>query len=147
MLKLTASGVFVARMRNSNQRGFMFLSAIFLTLIVAITAQIFLHANSKVQQRNSTLYFTAINLANEQFAVMESIADLEGVIDTSCHVSEAERKSLNGMSETATPIEFKISTSAAGSIVTVKVEWIVNGETKFIESTKIIRQSIPKNED
>lgn len=125
----------------------MFLSAIFLTLIVAITAQILLHANSKVQQRNSTLYFTAINLANEQFAVMESIADLEGVIDTSCHVSEAERKSLNGMSETATPIEFKISTSAAGSIVTVKVEWIVNGETKFIESTKIIRQSIPKNED
>lgn len=131
----------------NNQRGFMFLSAIFLTLIVAITAQILLHANSKVQQRNSTLYFTAINLANEQFAVMESIADLEGVIDTSCHVSEAERKSLNSMSETATPIEFKISTSAAGSIVTVKVEWIVNGETKFIESTKIIRQSIPKNED
>ena len=123
----------------NNQRGFMFLSAIFLTLIVAIMAQILLHANSKVQQRNSTLYFTAVNLANEQFAILESGAEIS--------IPAEERKSLNGMSETATPIEFEISASAVGSTVTVKVEWIVNGETKFFESTKTIRQSIPKNED
>lgn len=126
---MTAWGVGVARIKN-NQRGFMFLSAIFLTLIVAIMAQILLTANAKVQQRNSTLYFTAVNLANEQFALREGGGG---------SVPNEDKKSYNGMSESATPIEFKISKSDDGSKVTVKVEWTVNGETKFIESTKIIR--------
>ena len=125
---MTAWGVGVARIKN-NQRGFMFLSAIFLTLIVAIMAQILLTANAKVQQRNSTLYFTAVNLANEQFAILEGGGTFPN----------EDKKSYNGMSESATPIEFKISKSDDGSKVTVKVEWTVNGETKFIESTKIIR--------
>lgn len=127
-------------MLNHNQRGFMFLSAIFLTLIVAIMAQILLQANSKVQQRNSTLYYTAINLANEQFAMIESIAAETGVIDTSCHVPANELKSYNGMSENAQPIEFRIFTTSADSKVTVKVEWTVKGKTETIESTKIIRR-------
>lgn len=121
-----------------NQHGFMLLSAIFLTLIVAIMAQILLHANSKVQQRNSTLYYTAINLANEQFAMIESIAAETGVIDTSCHVPADELKSYNGVSEDSAPIEFRIYTSVAGSKVTVKVEWTVKGETEKLESTKFI---------
>jgi hypothetical protein len=125
-------------MLKDTERGFMLLSAIFLTLIVAIMAQILLHANSKVQQRNSTLYYTAINLANEQFAVIESIAAETGVIDTSCHIPADELKSYNGVSEDSVPIEFKIYTSATGSKVTVKVEWTVKGETEKLESTKFI---------
>jgi len=115
----------------NNERGFMFLSAIFLTLIVAIMAQMILISNSKVQQPNSTLYFTAVNLANEQFAILEGGGTFPA----------EDRKSYNGMKNTATPIEFTISTTPEGdNKYTVKVEWTVNGETKFIESTKIIKR-------
>ncbi len=120
-------------MLKDTERGFMFLSAIFLTLIVSIMATIILNANSKVQQRNSTLYFTAINLANEQFAILESGANI--------NIPAEDLKSYNGMSENSTPIEFKISKSFNGSKVTVKVEWTVNGKTEILESTKTIYQT------
>lgn len=131
------SGVPAVVMKTDNQRGFMFLSAIFLTLIVALMAQIILHANSKVQQRNSTLYFTAINLANEQFAILESGAEID--------IPAEDLKSYNGMDENATPINFNVTIPKQTKIaedlieVTVKVEWTVNGETEKFESTKIIK--------
>lgn len=116
----------------------MFLSAIFLTLIVAIMAQMILISNAKVQQRNSTLYFTAVNLANEQFAILEGGGTFPA----------EDLKSYNGMKNTATPIEFNVSITNQTPItenlieVTVKVEWTVNGETKNLISTKTISQSI-----
>ena len=113
----------------NNQRGFMFLSAIFLTLIVAIMAQIILTANAKVQHRNSTLYFTAVNLANEQFAMIEGGGG---------NIPAEDKKSYNGMSEDAAPIIFNVSYTQAGNKYTVKVTWTVNGETEKFESTKII---------
>ena len=123
---MTAWGVGVVLINN--QRGFMFLSAILLTLIVAIMAQIILTANAKVQQRNSTLYFTAVNLANEQFAMIEG----GGTIPAE------DLKSYNGMSEDAAPIIFNVSYTQAGNKYTVKVEWTVNGETKNFISTKTV---------
>lgn len=123
-----------------NERGFMLLNAVFLTLIVSIMATIILNANSKVQQRNSTLYFTAINLVNEQFAMLESLAAETGEINTACHVPAEDLKSFNGVKENSAPIEFRISTTVSGnSKVTVKVEWTVNGETKNFESAKTIQ--------
>ena len=113
-----------------DERGFMFLSAIFLTLIVSLMATMLLTANVKTQQRNSTLYLTAINLANEQFALLESNSGLE--------IPAEDRKSYNGMSQNAEPIEFRISKSFSGSEVTVKIEWTVNGKTETFESTKTI---------
>ena len=124
---MTAWGVGVVRIKI-NQRGFMFLSAIFLTLIVSIMAQIILTANAKVQQRNSTLYFTAVNLANEQFAMIEG----GGTIPAE------DLKSYNGMSEDAAPIIFNVSYTQAGNKYTVKVEWTVNGETENFISTKTV---------
>ena len=109
----------------------MLLSAIFLMLIVSIMAMIFFNANAKVQQRNSTLYLTAINLANEQFAILESGANIE--------IPEEDKISYNGVKENSEPIKFRVSKSISGSEVTVKVEWEVNGKTETFESTKTIR--------
>ena len=130
------SGVSAVVMKTDNQRGFMFLSAIFLTLIVALMAQIILHANSKVQQRNSTLYFTAINLANEQFAILESGAKID--------IPPEDKKSYNGVDENSVPIEFDVSYNLEKDLGTLKeykvtVIWTVNGETEKFESTKIIK--------
>ena len=129
-------------MIKMNERGFMLLSTIFLTLIVSIMAQIFLNANVKIRHRNSALYFTAINLANEQFAFIESIAAKTGKIDTSCHVPAEDLKSYNGVNENSAPVEFEISTIQNGYEVTVKVTWTVNGETETFESVKTI---LPEN--
>ena len=126
---LTAWDVGAALMKN--ERGFMLLSAIFLTLIVSIMAMILFNANVKVQQRNSTLYLTAINLANEQFAILESGANIE--------IPEEDKISYNGVKENSEPIKFRVSKSISGSEVTVKVEWEVNGKTETFESTKTIR--------
>ena len=115
----------------NNERGFMLLSAIFLTLIVSVMASILFNANVKVQQRNSTLYLTAINLANEQFAILESGANIE--------IPEEDKISYNGVKENSEPIKFRVSKNINGREVTVKVEWEVNGETKTFESTKTIR--------
>ena len=126
---LTAWDVGAALMKN--ERGFMLLSAIFLTLIVSVMASILFNANAKVQQRNSTLYLTAINLANEQFAILESGANIE--------IPAEDKISYNGVKENSQPIEFRVSKNINGREVTVKVEWEVNGETKTFESVKTIR--------
>ena len=126
---LTAWDVGAALMKN--ERGFMLLSAIFLTLIVSVMASILFNANAKVQQRNSTLYLTAINLANEQFAILESGANIE--------IPAEDKISYNGVKENSQPIEFRVYKNINGREVTVKVEWEVNGETKTFESTKTIR--------
>jgi len=134
-LYLTALDVGAALMKN--ERGFMLLSAIFLTLIVSIMAAILFNANVKVQQRNSTLYLTAINLANEQFAILESGANIE--------IPDEDKISYNGVKEDSEPIRFRVSKSINGSEVTVKVEWTVNGENQTFESKKIIRRIITEN--
>lgn len=136
-LKLYLTALDVGAELMKNERGFMLLSAIFLTLIVSIMAAILFNANVKVQQRNSTLYLTAINLANEQFAILESGADIE--------IPDEDRISYNGVKEDSEPIRFRVSKSINGSEVTVKVEWTVNGENQTFESKKIIRRIITEN--
>lgn len=130
---------------SNNERGFMLLSAIFLTLIVSIMAMILLNANAKVQQRNSTLYFTAVNLANEQFALLESYE----ATGTMSNIPAEDLKSFSGVSENSTPINFDVSYSVENSFGNLKeykviVKWNVGGETKIFESKKTIR-SIAEN--
>ena len=134
----------------------MFLSVIFLTLIVSMGAMILLHANAKVQQRNSTLYLTAINLANAQFAEIERWAasdKSEGaetfLIQNILEYAD-DLKSYNGLDPkkiadgTATPIEFSVDVQQeiySGELwnFTVTVKWTVGGEEKSVTSKKILR--------
>lgn len=125
---MIASDVGAAAMKN--ERGFMLLSAIFLTLVVSIMATVFLRANVRNQQRNSALYYTAINLADEQFAILKSNHEKE--------IPDDDKKTYNGLKENAAPIEFRVTKSFSGSSATVRVEWTVDGETKFLESTRTI---------
>ncbi len=152
MSKLIPSGGFAARMKN-NQRGFMLLSVIFLTLVVSTGAMILLHANAKVQQRNSTLYLTAINLANEQFAELESRAAAGSLHGGSYNfLGDIDNlKSYNGLDlkkiadGSATPVEFDVETTVADypienlREITVTVKWAAGGKENFITSKKILR--------
>ncbi len=136
---LTLLDVGAALMKN--ERGFMMLGAIFLTLIVSITATILLNANVKIQQKNSTLYLTAINLANEQFAILESGANIK--------IPDEDLISLNGVKEDSPPVKFEVSYNLESETATYKkykvtVNWTVGGETQTFESVKTIR-SITEN--
>ena len=134
----------------NNQRGFMLPGVVFLTLIVSFGALILLNAKVRVQQRNSTLYLTAINLANEQFAEIESRASADKYLETDFMGNPDDLKSFNGVSTakiedgTAVPIEFDVETSyenAGKNLIKAKVtvKWSVGGKEKSIESQKIIR--------
>ncbi len=128
----------------NNQRGFMLLSVIFLTLVVSFGAQILLNANVKVQQRNSTLYLTAINLANEQFAEIESYAAAGKNPETGFMGNPADLESLNGVKEDSVPVKFEVETSYENPgenliKAKVKVKWTIGGRENSIVSEKIIR--------
>ncbi len=134
---------------KNNQRGFMLLSVIFLTMIVAISAQILLHANAKVQQRNSTAYLTAINLANEQFAELESRA-ASGNLSNGKHNFYGDKDDLesrNGVKENSVPLKFTVETKVDDEAENLKktsvtVKWIVGGKENSVAAEKIIRVQV-----
>lgn len=123
----------------------MLLSVVFLTLIVSLGALILLNANVKVQQRESTLRLTAMNLANEQFAEIESRA-AKGVKPTSGNRflgADEDLKSFSGIHESDEPVVFRVSTEVTddGNLhtVTVTFEWDTGGKTHELISKRIIR--------
>ncbi|MBO4780527.1 MAG: type II secretion system protein [Selenomonadaceae bacterium] len=60
--------------RLNNQRGFMLLNVIILMLITSFAAVILMNAAPRIKNSQSVLRLTAIHLANEQFAMLESLA-------------------------------------------------------------------------
>ena len=119
-----------------NQRGFMLLSAVFLTVIVSFTAMLTLQAITQVQRGDASLRLHAMNLANEKIALIES--------GSSEDIPEENLKSYGLYSEkdlkTKTPIIFKV-TDTREDIgenlykVTVTVTW----QDEKLEFEKVVR--------
>ena len=65
---------FSAMKKIFNERGFLMLDVIFLTVITALAATILMNAAPRIRNSQSTLQLTALYLANEQFAYLESRA-------------------------------------------------------------------------
>ena len=118
----------------------MLLNVVFLTLITSFAAMILLNAAPRIKNPQATLRLTAIHLANEKFALIESKA-ASGVLDLNCPINSEDLTTKN-FSET-NPIEFTLSTSdnSSGNLhrVTVKVEWTLNGRKDFVEAERTIR--------
>ena len=68
--------------RIKNERGFLMLNVVFLTLITSFAAMILLNAAPRVRNSQSQLRLTALYLANEQFAELESAAVLKNEAPT-----------------------------------------------------------------
>lgn len=58
----------------NNERGFMLLNVVFLTLITSFAAMILMNAAPRIRNPQATLRLTALYLANEQFAMLENKA-------------------------------------------------------------------------
>ena len=111
-----------------NQRGFMLLSAIFLTLIVSFMAALTFQSVTFTKKDETALELTAINLANEQFAMIESLA-ARGKL--------SEVTDFNGKSEL--PEDFKITTHLDEQENLCKATVIVTWKNKRQEFTKFVR--------
>ena len=123
-----------------NERGFMLLNVVFLTLITSLAAMILLNAAPRVKNPHTVLRLTAIHLANEQFAMLESLAAMDALPDGSySFLGDEEDLTTENFSESV-PIKFNIMSTVSGNKVAVTVSWKLGEENfEFEEERTVIR--------
>ncbi len=126
-----------------NQRGFMLLNVIFLTLIVATCASVLMNAVPRYRNSQAVLKLTAIHLANEQFAMLESFAaEGDSLSGKTSFQGDNDDLKTNNFSA-GEPMEFEVKTTVSGEEilrnVKVTVSWTVNGQKNSIEAERTIR--------
>ena len=130
----------------SNQRGFALLNVVFLTVITSFAAMILLNAVPRAKNPISTLRLTALYVANEQFAQLESLA-AAGELNAAGYSFQGVDEDLTTENAGA-PITFKVTThvtSGGGNLrkVSVKVSWTFNGKDFELASERMMRV-VPK---
>lgn len=131
-----------------NERGFMLLSAVFLTVILSFAAMMTLQATTQVKNESAALRLHAINLANQQFAMVESYAaqnNLSSVKNFNGNLDDLKSYGLySDKNKKLTEFEVKTTISGAGNLKEIEV--IVNwqGNSEPLKFTKIVR--VVKNE-
>ena len=116
-----------------NQRGFMLLSAVFLTLIVSFMSTLTLQAVTYSHKNSTADELTAINLADEQFAMIESLAAQDNL----------KQSSYDFLGDKDDLLErFKVETAVVGDDnlreVKIKVTWENPKPVEFIRIVRII---------
>ncbi|MBR0102021.1 MAG: hypothetical protein IJQ01_00805 [Selenomonadaceae bacterium] len=120
-----------------NERGFMLLNVVFLTVITSLAAMILMNAAPRARNHQSTLRLTAIYLANEQFAELESLAAREDISGSQPFLGNKDDLTSNNLGED-NPIEFKVTTTVSGGRAKVKVTWQVGDDEFKIEMERTI---------
>lgn len=99
---------------------------------------ILINAVPRVRNPQATLRLTAIYLANEQFAELESLATREDINGNHSFLGDKNDLISNNLSAD-NPIEFKVTTNVSGNRAVVKVSWQVSGNDFEIETERTIR--------
>ena len=134
--------------RLNNERGFILLNVIFLTLITSVAAMILMNAAPRVRNPQSMLRLTAIYLANEYFAHLESkaAAGIE-ILDNHEFPTENKDDLTTENFGAGKLIQFEITPKITpkGNLreVTVKFEWTIDGRKDYVEMERTIR-FVPK---
>lgn len=115
------------------ERGFMLLNVVFLTLITAFAAMILLNAAPRVKNSQATLRLTAIYLANEQFAQLESMAASGVSIGGSYNFLGVPDDLISNNLGEKNPVEFIVvaDVSGDGNLRTAKVTVKIKGDENF----------------
>lgn len=129
----------------SDQRGFALLNVVILTLITSFAAMILINAAPRAKNPQSTLRLTALYVANEQFAQLESLA-ASGNLEPGSYSFQGVTDDLTTENAGA-PITFTVTThvtSNGGNLrkVSVKVLWTFGGKDFELESERTMR-SVP----
>ena len=110
--------IFFGMNRIKNERGFLMLNVIFLTLITSFAAMILLNAAPRVRNSQSRLRLTALYLADEQFAQLESLA-------------------AGGTAPTSSETFLEVS-GANPRKVTVTISWIDGGKNLAVKVQRMV---------
>ena len=127
--------IFSVMRKILNQRGFMMLNVIFLTLIASLAAMILMNAATRFRNPQSTLRLTALYVANEQLAQLESLAAAGNELTEATLVDPDDLETTNFTGE---PIEFEVKTDIDGSKCTVTVSWTVKGQKDSVTVERTI---------
>ena len=119
----------------------MLLNVIFLTLITSFAAMILFNAAPRIKNPQSVLRLTAVHLANEQFALIESKA-AAGNLDLNCKI-ESEKLTTKNFGE-GKPITFSVTPTEISSdenfhVVKVTIQWAVDEKDFKFEEERTIR--------
>ena len=127
----------------NNERGFMLLNVVFLTLITALAAMILINAAPRIRNPQSVLRLTAIYLANEQFAMLESLAangdSLEGQDSFLGEPTDLKSKNFSANKLVEFDVDTKIEANGDLREVKVKVSWKFDGKDFELETERTIR--------
>ena len=130
-----------------NGRGFILLSAVFLTVIVSFVAAMTLQTLTPSKNSDAALRLHAMNLANEQFALIESLAAQNNLTAGQYNFlgDEDDLKSYGLAKKSAEkiPVEFEVKATVSdvsdgGNLrrVEVRVTW-KNFEMNFEKTVRI----------
>ena len=97
---------------------------------------ILINAAPRARNPQATLRLTALYLANEQLAELESLS-AQGKALSSSYLGKAEDLITTNLGDN-NPIEFKVTTNISGNRATVKVSWQVDGDKFEIETERTI---------
>ena len=127
-----------------NQRGFMLLNVVFLTLITAFAATILLNAAPRVKNPQPTLKLTAYYLANEQFARLEGMAAAGRSIDGVSSFLGVDSDRFSPNLDEKNPVEFTVQTTVTVKSDTLRtakvtVTWTVGDENFEFAAERMIR--------
>ena len=125
-----------------NERGFMLLNVVFLTLITSFAAMILINAAPRIRNPQATLRLTALYLANEQCAQLESLA-VSGDLESGSYPFKGVAEDLT-TENVGAPITFTVTTqveNGGGNLrtATVKVSWTFGGNDFELESERTMR--------
>lgn len=120
-----------------NERGFLLLNVVFLTLITSFAAMILMNAAPRMKNPQGTLRLTALYLANEQLAELESLAARGEPLSGSYNGKQEDLITENLGRDN--PINFTVTTKISGNKAVVKVSWQVGDKDFEIETERTIR--------
>lgn len=120
-----------------NERGYLLLNVVFLTLVTSFAAMILLNAAPRVKNSQSTLKLIALHLANEQLAYIEAEASGESVSKN--FLTRAEDLTNDSFRTEDAPTVFKIDKSISGNVATVIVSWEIGGKNFSVTAERTIR--------
>lgn len=120
-----------------NERGYLLLNVVFLTLVTSFAAMILLNAAPRVKNSQSTMKLIALHLANEQLAYIE--AEAEGKSVSKNFLTQAEDLTNDSFRTEDAPTVFKIDKSISDNVATVTVSWQIDGKNFSVTAERTIR--------
>ena len=126
-----------------NERGYLLINVVFLTLITSFAAMILLNAVPRVKNPQSSMRLIALHLANEQLAQLEARASAGESISGGSFLGQTSDLTNDSFRTEDSSTIFTVETTLTGSDnlrnAKVKVKWEFGGKNFELVAERTIR--------